>query len=400
MHAPSSPPTNAPARWFLAFVIIIFTAASSVPTPMYQLYQQNWHFSPTMLTLVFAIYVLTLLISLLVFGSSSDFVGRKPVIFAALIIEIAAMTLFITAENLPMLLTARAVQGFATGLATAALGAALFDNDHHKGPITNSIAPLLGLASGAVIAGVLVEYAPMPLHLSYIGLMLLMIVLALFLWGLPETAARRPGVLKSLTPRVFVPPAARSTMLEIAPANGSAWALGGFYLSLAPSVIASATNAPPSLSGGIAVACLMLSGAVSVLFAQKRQPAYALLAGTFIQTLGIAVSVSGIGLGMLWLFLAGSLLAGFGFGASFLGSVRTLLPRAQPHERGGLMAAFYVMSYLSFCIPALLAGRMVSVFGLVRTAEGYGIVLVFVTLLALILQIRRRQRHLATAGNI
>ena len=103
---------------------------------------------------------------------------------------------------------------------------------------------------------------------------------------------------------------------------------------------------------------------------------------------------------MLWLFLAGSLLAGFGFGASFLGSVRTLLPRAQPHERGGLMAAFYVMSYLSFCIPALLAGRMVSVFGLVRTAEGYGIVLVFVTLLALILQIRRRQRHLATAGNI
>ena len=291
MHAPSSPPTNAPARWFLAFVIIIFTAASSVPTPMYQLYQQNWHFSPTMLTLVFAIYVLTLLISLLVFGSSSDFVGRKPVIFAALIIEIAAMTLFITAENLTMLLIARAVQGFATGLATAALGAALFDNDHHKGPITNSIAPLLGLASGAVIAGVLVEYAPMPLHLSYIGLMLLMIVLALFLWGLPETAARRPGVLRSLTPRVFVPPAARSTMLEIAPANGSAWALGGFYLSLAPSVIASATNAPPSLSGGIAVACLMLSGAVSVLFAQKRQPADALLAGTFIQTLGIAVSI-------------------------------------------------------------------------------------------------------------
>ena len=400
MHAPSPPTTNTAAKLFLAFVIIIFTAASAVPTPMYQLYQQHWHFSPIMLTLVFAIYVLTLLISLLVFGSLSDYVGRKPVIFAALILEIAAMVLFITAENVAMLLIARAVQGFATGLATASLAAALFDNDHHKGPITNSIAPLIGLASGAVIAGFLVEYAPMPLHLSYIGLMGLMIVLALLLWRLPETAVRRPGVLRSLTPRIFVPLAARSTMLEIAPANVSAWALGGFYLSLAPSVIASATDAPPSLSGGIAVACLMLSGAVSVLFAQKRQPANTLLAGTFIQTLGIAVSISGIAMGMLWLFLAGSLLAGLGFGASFLGSVRTLLPSAHPYERGGLMAAFYVMSYLSFCIPALLAGRMVSVFGLVPTAEGYGIVLALMTLLALILQIRRRQRRVAMTGNI
>ncbi|OSQ50359.1 MFS transporter [Thalassospira alkalitolerans] len=400
MHAPSPPATNTPARWFLALVIVIFTAAASAPTPMYQLYQQSWHFSASMLTAVFAVYVLTLLISLLIFGSASDYIGRKPVIFTALVFEIVAMVFFLIAKDVQTLLIARAIQGFATGIATAVLGAALFDNDHHKGPITNAIAPLLGLASGAVITGILVEYGPSPLHLSYLAMLLVMVVLALLLWGLPETATRRPGILKSLTPRVFVPETARATMLEIAPANGSAWALGGFYLSLAPSVIARATDAPSSLAGGFAVACLMLSGAVSVLIAQKRQPAETLLAGTFIQTLGIIVLVLGIGLGMLWVFLAGSILAGFGFGATFLGSIRTLLPRAEPHERGGLMAAFYVMSYLSFCIPALLAGKLVSIWGLIRTAEGYGIALVALTFLALVLQIRKRQQRVAATGKV
>ena len=57
---------------FLAFVLLCFFAASSAPTPLYHLYQQAWGFSSALLTMIFAVYALSLLATLLVFGSLSD----------------------------------------------------------------------------------------------------------------------------------------------------------------------------------------------------------------------------------------------------------------------------------------------------------------------------------------
>src|SRR5690606_33186778 len=106
---------------FLAFITLCFPAASSAPTPLYHLYQQAWGFSAAMLTLIFAVYALTLLVALLVVGSLSDFLGRRPVIFSALLLEIVSMLLFILATDVTWLLLARMLQGFATGMATSAL---------------------------------------------------------------------------------------------------------------------------------------------------------------------------------------------------------------------------------------------------------------------------------------
>lgn len=394
MSTPANPPVseapNPAVRWFLSLVLVTFLAASATPTPMYHLYQEDWHFSATMLTLIFAIYPFTLLISLLVLGSLSDHIGRKPVIFAALILEILSMALFINAGSVNDLLLARVVQGFATGIATSVLAAALFDSDHHKGPLANSISPLIGLAAGALISSILVEYAPMPLHLSYWCLSALMAIQALMVWGLPETAKRQHGALKSLMPRISVPVAARQAMLEIVPSNIASWALGGFALSLAPSLIATATGSTSSLNGGIAVAVLTLAGAASVIIFRTKNPEPVLRFGTVTQATGIALILLAINSAQLWLVFAGFLVAGIGFGASFLGAVRTLVPLAAPHQRAGLMAAFYIMSYLAFSVPALLAGTMVRVAGLINTANGYGMILIALAAIALTGQIRRR----------
>lgn len=385
--------TDAPhpaVRWFLSLVLMTFLAASAAPTPMYHLYQQSWHFSATMLTLIFAVYPFTLLISLLILGSLSDHIGRKPVIFAALMLEIISMVLFINADGIAGLLIARVIQGLATGIATSVLAAALFDSDHEKGPLFNSISPLVGLAAGGLGASILVEYAPMPLHLTYWGMTGIMVIQALMVWGLPETAKRQPGALKSLHPRIAVPVAARQAMLQIAPANIAAWALGGFTLSLAPSLITAATGLTSSLNGGIAVAVLTLAGAVSVVTLRTKNAAWVLRLGTATQASGVAVILVAINSGQLWLFFLGFLIAGAGFGSSFLGSVRTLVPLAAPHQRAGLMSAFYVMSYLAFSVPALMAGTMVRQVGLITTANGYGTALIALAIVALTGQIRRR----------
>lgn len=368
---------------FLAFVLLCFFAASSAPTPLYHLYQQAWGFSSALLTVIFAVYALSLLATLLVFGSLSDYLGRRPVIFIGLLLEIVSMLLFIAATDVIWLIVARVLQGVATGIATSALGAAMLDSDAQQGPLLNSITPMFGMALGALGTSALVEYAPLPMGLAYGVLLAAFVGQAMYLLRIAETVTPQPGVLKTLRPRLGVPAQARGTLLLVLPADIAAWALGGFFLSLAPSLLTAATGSTSVLNGGFAVAALTLSGAISIHNLRLRAPRLALLVGCSFLAVGVSVILAAVNLGWLWLFFTGAVVAGIGFGASFLGALRLLLPLAQAHERGALMAAFLALSYLAFCIPALLAGVSIKTAGLVTTTNVYGGVVVLLAVSAL-----------------
>src|SRR5262249_33450395 len=149
---------------------------------------------------------------------------------------------------------ARVLQGFATGLAATAISAAVLDTNRTTGPLINSVAPLAGLAAGALGSGTLVEYAPASKELVYILLLAVFCIEAIYVWTLPETVESRPGALASLRPRVIVPHQARHAFLLATPANIASWALGGFYFSLMPSVVRLAAGLNSPLMGGAVVA--------------------------------------------------------------------------------------------------------------------------------------------------
>ncbi|MFJ4142532.1 MFS transporter [Pseudomonas sp. NPDC089734] len=394
MSLPLKNPDN-PARGrrplgFLALTTLCFFAASSAPTPLYHLYQEAWGFSSGMLALIFAVYAFSLLAALLVMGSLSDYLGRRPVIFSALLLQILSMTLFILADDVQWLLLARVLQGFATGIAASALGAALLDSDQVQGPLINSLSPMFGMAAGALGTAVLVRFAPMPLLLTYCVLLSAFIGQALYVWLIPETVNRQPGVWKSLWPSLHVPVQARRMLWLVLPVDIAAWALGGFFLSLSPSLLAVATGSTSPLNGGLAVAALTISGALAILNLRQREPESGLWVGASCLPLGVAVILLAINAGWLWLFFIGAVVAGIGFGSGFLGALRMLMPLAHAHERGGLMSAFLVLSYLAFCIPALIAGFSARTFGLVVTSNVYGSVVIVLGLTALASLLIRR----------
>ena len=391
----SSLTSHRPSLVFLAITLLTFLAASSAPTPLYHLYQQHLDFSAGMLTLNFGVYALSLLAALLTVGSLSDYLGRKPVIFAALILEMLAMLLFINESSVAWLIVARTLQGFATGMATAVLGAALLDTDHEQGPLINSLAPLLGMACGAMGCSLLVEFAPFPTQLIYWVLFGAMLLQALLVWRLPETVSPIPGALASLWPTLHVPAQARRALWIALPVDIAVWAMGGFYLSLAPSLVRAATGSTSNLIGGALVAVLTVSGALMIYGLRHRAADKVLRLGAMLLALGVALILGAVHTASLPLFFVATLIAGSGFGAGFLGAVRSVVPLAQPHERAGLMSAFYVLSYLAFCIPSLLAGTLTRTFGLIATTDGYGaslIVLALSALMALLLQDCTRSR--------
>ncbi len=374
----------------VATILVLFLAASSAPSPLYVVYQQSWGFSATTLTVVFAVYVLGLMASLLVVGALSDHVGRRPVLAAAVALEVVALLLFISADGVTLLLLARVAQGIATGAAMTTLGATLVDLNPPRSPgragVVNGVAPLGGLAVGALGCGALVQFAPAPTHLVYALLLGGMVVAAVLVFFLPETSARRPGGLASLAPRLGIPTRLRPDVLALLPILVASWALGGLYLSLGPSVAAGLFGLSNHLIGGLVVSLLCGVGAATAFTLRGWRTERVLRLAAALLTAGTALSLVGVETGSVALAASGTAIAGIGFGASALACFGTLARLAAPEERGELFAVAYVIAYLAFSVPAVLAGLASTVFGLHTTAVVYGLVVVALGLVALVAQ--------------
>jgi MFS family permease len=354
------------------FIAMTFSACGAAPTPLYQQYQESFGLTPFMLTVIFAAYVLSLLAALLTVGSLSDYIGRRPAIMAALALNIVAMIMFVAADSAVTLIAARAVQGFATGLATATLGATILDNDRIRGQVLNSVTAFAGLTAGSLGAAALVTYAPDPQQFVYLVLLALSAVEMLILWYMPETVEAKPGAVASLRPHVHVPAQARHALFQVTPVTIASWALGGFYFSLMPSLVRVATGITLPIVGGLVVAALTFSGAVAVVSLRNVAAARILAGGIPALVSGVAITLAGVGTQFVGLMLAGTVVAGFGFGAAFSGAMLTVMPLAQAHERAGLLSAFYVEGYLSFSLPAILTGLLTPMTGLRLAAYVYG----------------------------
>jgi MFS family permease len=366
--------------WLLATLMVLLMFAAAAPSPIYSLYEERWAFSPVTLTAVFAVYALVLLVSLLFTGRLSDHLGRRPVLAAALGVQIGAMVAFIFADGVAMLFVARAVQGFATGLATSTISAWLLDlqppEKPNLGGAVAAIAPQVGLAVGALASGVLVEYAPAPLRLVFWLLVPAYALALLVLPMLEDVAPRRPGALASLRPRIAVPPEARRPFATAAPALIATWALGGLYLSLGPSLAIELLGSDSQLAGGLVIVALTGAGALVSALGIAAAPGLLVARGCLALMAGTAITIVAVAAGSVPLLYLGSVVAGAGFGPTFTGVFRSLAPLAPPQGRGALVAAIYVVSYLAFSIPAVLAGIAVDHYGLPDATYGYGVVVI------------------------
>lgn len=380
------------ALWLVASLVVSFLAASSAPSPLYALYREAWGFSALMLTVAFASYAFALLLALLVFGALSDHRGRREVILLAVVIQFVSVLMFWQADSIGWLIGARVMQGVATGIATSALSASLLDLDRVRGPLINSVAPMFGMGLGALGTSVLVQFAPAPTRLVFDVLLVVLAVQGVLVYFMPETVTRRPGAWQSMRPKLAVPAKARATMWKVLPVNTAQWALGGFYLSLGPTLARHITGSNAPMIGGALIATLVFSGAVAILFVRNLPPMKVLAGGAMVLAAGLVLTLVGMHLHSTALFFFGTLITGLGFGSGFNGSVRSLVPLASPHERGALMSSFFVLSYLALSLPAIAAGLSAGLFGLQATSVGYGIALVATVLVALFLMaLSRRQ---------
>jgi MFS family permease len=383
---------RAPAFWLLVATLALLLFASSAPSPLYIVYQAKWGFSSITLTAVFAVYALGLLWALIVTGSLSDHLGRRPTLLFALALEIVGMLLFAEARSVLWLFAARILQGVATGIATAAISAALIDlqppGKPRLGALLAAAAPMGGLAAGALGSGLLVEFAPEPTRLVYWLMLAAFALAALLACAMPESVQRNRSWARSLRPEVAVPPSLRPAFVATIPCLTATWALGGLILSLGPSLTAKVLHDSSHVAGGLPIFIMAgISSAASIRL-RATHARSAARGGLVALILGVGLALLALNDGSTALFLLATAIAGLGFGPAFAGAFRAVSNRAPADQRAALVASVYVASYLAYSVPALAAGIAVTQFGLLETTNVYGIVLIALAGVALALSHR------------
>ena len=140
----------------VASLVGVMFVATTLPTPLYVIYEHTFGFSRVTQTLVYAVYVVGNLVALLLLGRISDIVGRRKVSLAAIAVAVVSTLLFLFASGTGWLFWARILNGLAIGL-TAGTGTAWIteldpDQDRSRASFITTSSNFLGPATGSSLA--------------------------------------------------------------------------------------------------------------------------------------------------------------------------------------------------------------------------------------------------------
>lgn len=394
---PSASTPQAPTRTRFGFVLaivaqVVMMAGASAPSPFYPVLAHDIGFEPVVISAVFAVYAVALLLTLLTAGSLSDHIGRRPVAAAGLVLLAGSMFLFWHADAVGVLFLARILQGVASGLLISALSATVLDfapgGRAGTAALWNALSPGIGLALGALASGVVLDLSGEALLDVFAPLTTVYLVLAALFLVIPETAPRKAGAWASLSFRLSIPPAIRGDFWRGAPAVIAGWATGGLFLSLGANIVARELGGAAHVWQGLGVVLLAGVGAATAFVLRKITARSMVLFGTSALALGTLLSLIGLAVGSLPFYFLAAGVTGMGFGTAFSGVVASLAPRIPATERADTFAVIYLLAYLAFGIPAVIAGALVAVVGLEAVCIGYGVVVIALAAVAFTLRVR------------
>ncbi|HEX3492263.1 MAG TPA: MFS transporter [Streptosporangiaceae bacterium] len=367
---PRSVTSTAPAAprrlafWLLAFVFAVVMLGTTLPTPLYVVYQARWHFQAAIITVIFAVYAAGVLGALLLAGRSSDQAGRKPVLAVALGASALSTVVFILAPDAGVLLAGRIVSGLSAGLMTGTATAALTDlaRGSHRASLVATVANMGGLGLGPLIAGLFAQYLPRPTVTVFEAYLAALAAAALALLFIPETVSprRRPALRFT---GLGIPSAGRGEFVAAAAAAFSAFSLLGLFSALAPTFLATVLHEHGHAIAGAVVFLLFAAGTVTQLLASRLPSRAVMLAGLPLLLAGLALIVAGLAQAALGLFLAGTVVAGVAVGAVFLGSLATASRLAPPGRRGQVISAYFVACYCGLTVPVIGVGVLSGLIG-------------------------------------
>ncbi|WP_211977855.1 MFS transporter [Brevibacterium sp. W7.2] len=386
-----STPTTTSTRhglgfWLVAAAFLIGMAYSTLPTPLYPLYAERDGFSTFVVTIVFSVYAVGVVISLILVGHISDWVGRKRIIIPALALEAASAVIFLLWPDLPGLIAARFISGLGIGMLTATATAHLHElhsrhrphaTDSARSEVVSIAANIGGLGLGPLIAGFLAQYVTGPLVVPYLVFLVLLIASIVAVALAPETVDVQPS-RPSYRPQLPGGARAGGGFWQAAVAALAAFSVFGVFTSVTPEFLAEALHEPSRLIAGAVTFVVFAAAALAQTATQRMAPPVRLRVGVLAEILGFGFLVAGTVSASLVLFLVGGAVAGAGAGFLFKGAVGTILATTSADRRGAALAGLFLVAYLGLIVPVVGLGLAVTVLPSTTAMIGLSAILVIV----------------------
>lgn len=370
--------------WIVAAAFLLVMAYSTVPTPLYPIYQKLDGFPVTIITVVFAAYAVGVVASLFLLGHVSDWMGRRRMLVIAILVSVLSAVLFMVFTDVPGLLLARVVNGVSIGVLTATATAHLGELRARARPDENAIvaasvaggANLGGLALGPLIGGLFADLLPDPLHLPHTVFAVILILLGIAVALVPETVATKPRPYRPQ--KIAVPAASRGAFVAAGFAAFAGFALFGLFTSLAPTILIGTFELTGHLIAGVTVFAVFGAAAAAQVLLGRVPRRTQLLFAAIACGLGLLTIAAGALLPSFPVFLLGGLVAGAGVGALFKCALATASEVAEQGRRGETLAAIFLVAYCGLAIPVLAIGAALTVLPQIA------VLLVFVVLVGVV----------------
>jgi MFS family permease len=374
------------AFWLLALVLTATMLGTTLPTPLYVIYQAQWHFSAAIVTVTFAVYAAAVLATLLLAGRASDQAGRKPVLAVALGASALSTVVFILASSVGALFAGRILSGLSAGLMTGTATAMLTElipaSASRRASLVATAVNMAGLGLGSLIAGLFAQYAPHPTVLVFEVYLAVLAAVGLCLFLIPETVSPRHRPTVRFT-GLGIPERGRSEFAAAAVAAFAAFSLLGLFSALAPSFLGTVLHQTSHAIQGAVVFLLLAVGAGTQLLLSRFNSRRVVVAGLALFLAALALIVAALSQAGMVLFLAGTVVGGAAVGAVFLGSLATANRLAPPGRRGQAISTFFVACYAGLIIPVVGVGVASEFIGDFRAVLAFSILLAILCVFSL-----------------
>jgi MFS family permease len=379
----------------VAYAFCVAMLSSTLPTPLYPLYEQRWGFSALLVTIIFATYAAGVVVALVLFGRLSDQVGRRAVLLPALWLAAASAVCFVVAQGLVPILAGRALSGLSVGIFTGAGTAALVDlaPEGHR-DLASKVAVAVnlgGLGVGTLLSGGLAQTGVVPVRLPFWVDLALLVPAVAGVALAPETVRRR-GPLRLRAQRLGVPANVRGTFVRASIAAFAAFAISGLYSAVAPTFLARILGYSSHVLAG-AIVCVVFAASAAGQLALGRIPSrLALPAGCAGLIAGAGLVAAALAARSLALLTVGALVVGVAQGVCVGAGLVALNAETPADRRGEVASAFFVIAYVGLCIPIVGVGIAVEGFGLRPAGMAFSAFVGALAAVALVSLLRRSRR--------
>jgi MFS family permease len=345
--------------WLVTYLFTALMLGTTLPTPLYVIYEARFHFSSGLTTIIYAAYAVGVLVALLLAGRSSDQVGRRPVLAAALAFSGVSTVVFIVAPALGWLFVGRVLSGISAGLVTGTATAALTDNyqgsSARRPSMVATMANMGGLGLGPLVAGLFAQFGPDPTALVFEVYLGVLAVAAIGLILVPETVGDRQKLSLRFT-GLGIPKAGRNEFIAAGVAGFAAFSLLGLFSALTPSFLGNILHQHSHAVGGAVVFAAFATAALTQLLLARYPSRTVIVVGLAVFLVALALIVAALSLASLAVFLIGTIVSGVAVGAVFIGSL-SIANRLAPAElRGRVASTYFVFAYVGLIIPVVGVG--------------------------------------------